>query len=915
MSRFYTASTSEESSSEEEEEVPEVTTRSAKQFTRVDSSDEDEQRVVKSKAQKFRDDAAVQASRIRNGMKVADWSSVEDSFSNMCKLLEKSKKQIAEVGVPISCLKIFVELQDEVKEAYRSRKKLNKQQGTSLNRIHSKLPKFLKTVFNRKPLETSVNEYRENPVEEEESEQEESEDEESEEEEEDDEKKSASKAPEESEDSDDSYWDTDTSDESDDEEAGERNEQRGFRGWVATDFLKSTTQAKKKQREGKEGSKPKPQAAKEGEGEEGDEGEEKEVTMVVQGKTKEEKPLFEKGEEITYDKVMNKFKELTSARNKRREKGAHRRALRRLRNISDDHGFGAFPACNILVALITSYFDEDISATGYMDIMKWALVHNLLVELIGLLLKNKDIVVSNSTTGNSKSNKSINVDVVRLVERLDDELTRSLRNIDQNSPDYIARLSDEVVLYNLIVLTQQYSRTLTADSQCRVRLLRLERIYYKRTFLAPTPRGPTRMLPSKVEHIMEKYDRQPKPEDIHFPVPSPWVVDNKVEADIEGLVDRLCKFVYKHCKGRMAVRTALCHVFHLALFDRWTEARDLMLMSRLQDTISQADIPTQILFNRAMVQLGLCAFRAGNVIQAQAALNEIVQMGRAKELLAQGYKFRHDKSQSQISKEKMRQTPFHMHINVGLLEAVYYTASMLIEIPAIAQYGTGRSRYMNRNFRHRLEEFCRESYHAPPETTREKIMSASLAMLQGDWVRCREFICDLGVWDLMPNKPAVLTMLAEKIQHEGLRTFLLANSGYFDSITLDKLAERFELDMKEVRGIVSKMIFRRELYAFYDPMTAAVVMYRQQPSSLQVAAKKLADKVGQLLDANDRLYAARFYSGPREGGQQQDNRRRPYNRYSHGQRGNQRYRGGGQGRQWNNRPPHTGARLRRTGPQ
>ena len=46
---------------------------------------------------------------------------------------------------------------------------------------------------------------------------------------------------------------------------------------------------------------------------------------------------------------------------------------------------------------------------------------------------------------------------------------------------------------------------------------------------------------------------------------------------------------------------------------------------------------TQILYNRALVQLGMCAFRHGMIKDAHDALVDIQSSGRSKELLAQVY--------------------------------------------------------------------------------------------------------------------------------------------------------------------------------------------------------------------------------------------------------------------------------------
>ena len=77
--------------------------------------------------------------------------------------------------------------------------------------------------------------------------------------------------------------------------------------------------------------------------------------------------------------------------------------------------------------------------------------------------------------------------IVSIVERLDDELTRSLQHIDPHTAEYIERLSDEQALYTNIVRSLLYVEDLKKDAALetsqdganRVVMRRLEHIYFK----------------------------------------------------------------------------------------------------------------------------------------------------------------------------------------------------------------------------------------------------------------------------------------------------------------------------------------------------------------------------------------------------------------------------------------------------
>lgn len=60
-------------------------------------------------------------------------------------------------------------------------------------------------------------------------------------------------------------------------------------------------------------------------------------------------------------------------------------------------------------------------------------------------------------------------------------------------------------------------------------------------------------------------------------------------------MEKLCKYVYAHDNtDRLRTRAILSHIYHHALHDNWFQARDLILMSHLQETIQHSDPATQV---------------------------------------------------------------------------------------------------------------------------------------------------------------------------------------------------------------------------------------------------------------------------------------------------------------------------------
>ncbi|KAF3492246.1 eukaryotic translation initiation factor 3 subunit C [Arthroderma uncinatum] len=515
-----------------------------------------------------------------------------------------------------------------------------------------------------------------------------------------------------------------------------------------------------------------------------------------------------------------------------------------------------------LLTLISTRFDlSTTSPNNFLGTDQWKLAEGEITTLLQTLEENPSYVVTEGAEEWEDDEKmpqltpgevlKVPGSIVSLVERLDDELTRSLQHIDPHTAEYIERLSDEQLLYNNIVRALIYVENLNEiekseprqDSVNRVLMRRLEHVYFK---------------PAQVVTIMEENSWKVVPEKLDS-----GITPRAKSTDVSALVQTLCNYLFEHSDGIIRARAMLCQIYFLALHDKYHRARDLMLMSHLTENISNFDVSTQILFNRTLVQIGLCAFRAGLVYEAQNTLSEVCGSGRQKELLAQGIIMQRYSSVSpeQEKLERQRQLPFHMHINLELLECIYLTSSMFLEVPLMAQTSSSpelKRRIISKTFRRMLDYNERQVFTGPPENTRDGVIMSAKFLAAGDWKKASSTLNSIKIWDLMAQPDKIKVMLAEQIQEEGLRTYLFTYAPFYDTLSISTLATMFELSEKRISAIISRMISHEELGAALDQVNDAIVFRKGvELSRLQSQIVTLADKSMSLLEANEKTLEQR----------------------------------------------------------
>ena len=447
---------------------------------------------------------------------------------------------------------------------------------------------------------------------------------------------------------------------------------------------------------------------------------------------------------------------------------------------------------------------------------------------IGKLIEFHDSLIKEKTEQNKKDVDNMSLilqnNLSTMMEKLENELYKSLQFNTVNNNDYINSILNEIKFLKLCKKAENfYSNLKNINGIARIYLVVIMHIYYKTT-------GSIKTLIKKNNITFDKDDYIQR-----------IFLDNDKE-----YFSQLCNQTYQVLDEENKVKVMLYQIYFLCLRNEYELALKLFNSSNLYELVSVFKSENlKILFNRTLAQLSLCAFKNLDLEEVLRFLTPLCTKGptKLKEYLSQSYKKENEKNNLFDREDKKRLIPYIMKINSDDLDTIFYLSSMIYDVPKILLekiYGNDsnvENNYNNRAFERIFYNFQKQQFNGPSHVDKDKILATTTNLMKGNWKKCIE---DLKTLNLIKKYNYLQDKLFELIKRTALKCFIIFYMTEYQSFELNRLSKRFEISENEIKNIINDMILRRQIRAKWNDN---YLLMKSNDRDSIVNMKKLVDNV------------------------------------------------------------------------
>lgn len=199
-----------------------------------------------------------------------------------------------------------------------------------------------------------------------------------------------------------------------------------------------------------------------------------------------------------------------------------------------------------------------------------------------------------------------------------------------------------------------------------------------------------------------------------------------------------------------------------------------------------------------------------------------------------------------------------MHINLQLLDVIYLTAAMLLEIPHIAenQFCVNK-KVLSKNFKKLIDTYDAKAFVLAPENYRDNIVLAAKQLHKSNWREALDLVFQIKQVQKSSefNEAKLKDALTAKFKEAALKAFLCRGTKTYESFSVESLLRQFELPKARLYQIISKMIVKNKLQAHFDTKQELLIVDTQSndTNELQQLSTQYVDKLELMVENNERL--------------------------------------------------------------